>query len=78
MASLLEHHLWFLLLLLMPISTMAQNVSIGESLMAGNDMSSWKSTSGEFAFGFQQIEKGNYLLTIYFNKIPIRQRGVES
>ena len=40
--------------------------------MAEDDMSSWKSTSGEFAFGFQHIENGNYLLTIYFNKIPER------
>nr|POE58928.1 g-type lectin s-receptor-like serine/threonine-protein kinase lecrk2 [Quercus suber] len=30
----------------------------------------WASPSGDFAFGFQQIGKGGYLLAIWFNKLP--------
>ncbi|KAL5766739.1 hypothetical protein ACOSP7_017356 [Xanthoceras sorbifolium] len=73
MAFPLLHVLCILLLLLLPHFTAAQpykNISLGESLTAGNGDSSWNSPSGEFAFGFQQIEKEIFLLAIYFNKIP--------
>ncbi|KAK2641344.1 hypothetical protein Ddye_023107 [Dipteronia dyeriana] len=77
MAFPLVHFLCILLLLLIPHFSTAQsqphkNVSLGESLTAGDehDESSWNSPSGEFAFGFQKIDEGIFLLAIYFNKIP--------
>ncbi|XP_057953544.1 G-type lectin S-receptor-like serine/threonine-protein kinase LECRK3 [Malania oleifera] len=62
-----------LLLLLLPFSTTAQtytNITLGSSLTALNDNSSWKSPSGDFAFGFRQIRTGNFLLALWFDKIP--------
>uniref|UniRef100_A0A5B7AC59 Receptor-like serine/threonine-protein kinase n=1 Tax=Davidia involucrata TaxID=16924 RepID=A0A5B7AC59_DAVIN len=73
MACVLSHPLCFFLLLLLPFSTTAQtykNITLGSSLTARNDNSSWESPSGEFAFGFQQIGTGGFLLAIWFNKIP--------
>ena len=63
----------FLLILLLPYSTTAQtssNQSLGSSLTAQEKDSCWASPSGDFAFGFQQIGKGGYLLAIWFNKLP--------
>ncbi|KAK4608243.1 hypothetical protein RGQ29_001873 [Quercus rubra] len=63
----------FLLILLLPYSTTAQtssNQSLGSSLTAQEKDSYWASPSGDFAFGFQQIGKGGYLLAIWFNKLP--------
>ncbi|XP_062083436.1 G-type lectin S-receptor-like serine/threonine-protein kinase LECRK3 [Humulus lupulus] len=48
-------------------------ISLGSSLIAQlnqNEQSSWQSPSGDFAFGFQQIQKDGFLLAIWFNKIP--------
>ena len=62
-----------LLVLLLPYSTTAQtssNQSLGLSLIAQENGSYWASPSGNFAFGFQQIGNGRYLLAIWFNKIP--------
>nr|POF25841.1 g-type lectin s-receptor-like serine/threonine-protein kinase lecrk2 [Quercus suber] len=62
-----------LLVLLLPYSTTAQtssNLSLGLSLIAQENGSYWASPSGDFAFGFQQIGNGGYLLAIWFNKIP--------
>ena len=62
----------FLLILLLPYSTTAQtssNQSLGSSLTAQEKDSYWASPSGDFAFGFQQIGKGGYLLAIWFNKL---------
>ncbi|XP_030952774.1 G-type lectin S-receptor-like serine/threonine-protein kinase LECRK2 [Quercus lobata] len=61
-----------LLVLLLPYSTTAQtsnNQSLGSSLIAQEKGSYWASPSGDFAFGFQQIGNGGYLLAIWFNKI---------
>uniref|UniRef100_A0A2N9J8R2 Receptor-like serine/threonine-protein kinase n=1 Tax=Fagus sylvatica TaxID=28930 RepID=A0A2N9J8R2_FAGSY len=73
MALALSYLLSFLLLvLLLPYSTIAQtskNQSLGSSLTAQNKDTYWVSPSGDFAFGFQQIVKGGYLLAIWFNKI---------
>ena len=63
--------LLLLLLLLLPASVVAQaysNKTLGSSLTAG-DNESWASESGEFAFGFQEIGTGGYLLAVWFNKI---------
>ncbi|XP_050275851.1 G-type lectin S-receptor-like serine/threonine-protein kinase LECRK2 [Quercus robur] len=62
-----------LLVLLLPYSTTAQtssNQSLGSSLTAQEKGSYWASPFGDFAFGFQQIGNGGYLLAIWFNKIP--------
>ena len=68
------HPLSFLFLVLfLPYFTRAQtskNQSLGSSLTADNKDSYWAAPKGEFAFGFQQIGKGGYLLAIWFNKIP--------
>ncbi|PRQ35226.1 putative protein kinase RLK-Pelle-SD-2b family [Rosa chinensis] len=74
MAFHLLYLLCFIVLVLLPCSTMAQtskNISLGSSLTEQNDdNSSWPSPSGEFAFGFRQIEKDGFLLAIWFDKIP--------
>ncbi|KAL2486025.1 receptor-like protein kinase 1 [Abeliophyllum distichum] len=49
-----------------------RNVTLGSALTANNASSTWLSPSGEFAFGFQKIIPGGYLLAIWFNKIPKR------
>ncbi|KAF2309233.1 hypothetical protein GH714_001292 [Hevea brasiliensis] len=48
------------------------NISLGSSLTAQIDDTHWASPSGDFAFGFQQIENDGYLLAIWFNKVPKR------
>ncbi|OVA20877.1 Protein kinase domain [Macleaya cordata] len=63
----------FLLLLLLPISVIAQtysNISLGSSLTANGDDTSWRSPSGDFAFGFRPLEHNLFLLAIWFDKIP--------
>ena len=43
------------------------------SLLASDDSSSWKSPSGDFAFGFRPLADGSlFLLAIWFEKIPER------
>ena len=64
---------FLLLLLLLPYSTIAQtskNQSLGSSLTAQKENSYWASPSGDFAFGFQQVGNGGYLLAIWFNILP--------
>ncbi|WCJ36978.1 G-type lectin S-receptor-like serine/threonine-protein kinase LECRK3 [Euphorbia peplus] len=70
-------HGYFLLLtlLMLPCSLFAQNkdqLNVGSSLTAGaNAEQPWISPSGDFAFGFYQLEnKDLYLLAIWYNKIP--------
>ncbi|KAJ9145801.1 hypothetical protein P3X46_028136 [Hevea brasiliensis] len=62
-------------LLLLPCLLLAQNtgnIGVGDFLSAGdNRAQSWLSPSGDFAFGFRQLEKKDlYLLAICYNKIP--------
>ncbi|PKI58861.1 G-type lectin S-receptor-like serine/threonine-protein kinase LECRK3 [Punica granatum] len=62
-----------LLLPLLPFAIPAQaqsNITLGSSLIADDRNSSWKSSSGDFAFGFQRIGNGGFLLAIWFDKIP--------
>ncbi|GKV12558.1 hypothetical protein SLEP1_g23685 [Rubroshorea leprosula] len=63
-----------ILLFLLPVCVLAQtsqNISLNSTLTAALDKNdSWKSPSGDFAFGFQQIEAGMFLLAIWFDKIP--------
>ncbi|KAI8529470.1 hypothetical protein RHMOL_Rhmol12G0227000 [Rhododendron molle] len=46
------------------------NITIGSSLTADVNNSSWVSPSGGFAFSFLHIGTGDYLLAIWFNNIP--------
>ncbi|GLU19434.1 hypothetical protein SLE2022_356860 [Rubroshorea leprosula] len=68
------YSLYLILLFLPPVYVVAQayqNITLGSSLTAElNINSSWKSPSGDFAFGFQQIRAGEFLLAIWFDKIP--------
>ncbi|KAA8520292.1 hypothetical protein F0562_014548 [Nyssa sinensis] len=63
-----------LLLLLLPLSAVAQTnstINLGSSLLASEGSSSWRSPSGDFAFGFHRIDNQNlFLLAIWFDKIP--------
>ncbi|KAJ7954941.1 Receptor-like protein kinase [Quillaja saponaria] len=65
-----------LFLTLLPFLTTGQtskNFSLGSSLTALDDDSSYKeSPSGDFAFGFRQIKPDGFLLAVWFNKIPER------
>ncbi|KAG6783428.1 hypothetical protein POTOM_012876 [Populus tomentosa] len=46
-------------------------VPVGASITATDDSPSWLSASGEFAFGFRQLENKDYfLLSIWYEKIP--------
>ncbi|GKU87791.1 hypothetical protein SLEP1_g2132 [Rubroshorea leprosula] len=66
--------LLFLLLLLPPfIVSQTSNVTLGSYLVASKDSPSWKSPSGDFAFGFYQLQnQEQFLLAIWFDKIPNR------
>ncbi|KAI3996680.1 hypothetical protein MKX01_042371 [Papaver californicum] len=65
-------HFPFLLLILLPTVSVAQNVTLGSSLTSGGVANtSWVSPSGDFAFGFRPIQDNNsFLLAIWFDKIP--------
>uniref|UniRef100_A0A7N2RF81 Uncharacterized protein n=1 Tax=Quercus lobata TaxID=97700 RepID=A0A7N2RF81_QUELO len=68
-------HLLVFLLILLPISSIAQNngnVTVGNSLTATDNTTSWLSPSGDFAFGFHPLsnQKDLFLLSIWFDKIP--------
>ncbi|KAK3439472.1 hypothetical protein EUGRSUZ_C04345 [Eucalyptus grandis] len=61
-----------LILVPLPLSTEAQfggNLTLGNSLTANDQNSSWSSPSGEFSFGFRRMGAGAYLLAIWFEKI---------
>ncbi|XP_030969642.1 G-type lectin S-receptor-like serine/threonine-protein kinase RLK1 [Quercus lobata] len=63
------------LLIVQTICVVAQNnsgyVSVGESLIATDDTTSWLSPSGDFAFGFSPLSQNDlFLLSIWFAKIP--------
>lgn len=75
MAFPLLFSLSFLLLLLQPFLTFAQtrgNITIGASLSASQNSSSWLSPNGDFAFGFHSLDsnKDLFLLSIWYAKIP--------
>ncbi|KAL8262950.1 hypothetical protein R6Q59_024299 [Mikania micrantha] len=46
------------------------SISVGASLTATPDARPWLSSSGEFAMGFQQDQDKDFLLSIWFDKIP--------
>ena len=45
------------------------SIELGSSIAAGTN-SSWRSPSGDFAFGFYALVSGHYLVGIWFDKIP--------
>ncbi|KAK1591079.1 hypothetical protein Q3G72_002011 [Acer saccharum] len=47
------------------------NISLGSSITAGSN-TSWRSPSGDYAFGFYPISGGLYLAGIWFDKIPAK------
>ncbi|GKC22884.1 G-type lectin S-receptor-like serine/threonine-protein kinase LECRK3, partial [Tanacetum coccineum] len=66
-------HLIFLTTFLHSLAAQRTNgsVSVGASLTATTDGTSWLSPSGEFAFGFQQVQGNeNFLLSIWYDKVP--------
>ncbi|KAE8037039.1 hypothetical protein FH972_009665 [Carpinus fangiana] len=72
---LLLPNLFASLLILLPISAVAQNngnITVGSFLTATDNSSSWLSPSGDFAFGFRPLSDKNdlFLLSIWFAKIP--------
>ncbi|KAL8262951.1 hypothetical protein R6Q59_024300 [Mikania micrantha] len=73
MALLPLHLIISLTILLQFVAAQQPNgsVSVGSSLTATPDANPWLSTSGEFAFGFQQVQgTDNFLLSIWYDKIP--------
>ncbi|ESW29133.1 hypothetical protein PHAVU_002G046100 [Phaseolus vulgaris] len=47
----------------------ANSTQLGSSIVAGTN-SSWRSSSGDYAFGFFHFGSGRYLVGIWFDKIP--------
>ncbi|XP_021676545.2 G-type lectin S-receptor-like serine/threonine-protein kinase LECRK3 [Hevea brasiliensis] len=65
----------FSLLFLLPSFALAQNggnLTVGASLTASDQNSSWLSPSGDFAFGFRQLNNSVdlFLLAIWYDNIP--------
>ncbi|XP_047066509.1 G-type lectin S-receptor-like serine/threonine-protein kinase LECRK3 [Lolium rigidum] len=60
----------FLLLLSISSAQAQVNISRGSSLTPQGPNTSWLSPSGDFAFGFRQVEgNSNYLLAVWFSNI---------
>uniref|UniRef100_A0A2N9F677 non-specific serine/threonine protein kinase n=1 Tax=Fagus sylvatica TaxID=28930 RepID=A0A2N9F677_FAGSY len=57
-------------LLVPAIAQVYNNISVGSALFAIDDNSTWTSPSGDFAFGFRRLEQDQFLLAIWFAKIP--------
>ena len=78
MALSILHHARLLLIFVLPswplvFSQANHEIRLGSSLIASESVSSssWRSPSGEFAFGFHQLGDQNlFLLAIWFDKIP--------
>ncbi|WVZ12669.1 hypothetical protein V8G54_017199 [Vigna mungo] len=45
------------------------SIQLGSTILAGTN-SSWRSSSGDYAFGFYHLTSGRYLVGIWFDKIP--------
>ncbi|KAH6811423.1 hypothetical protein C2S51_025185 [Perilla frutescens var. frutescens] len=55
-----------------PICSVAQNISINDSVTAAETSRPWRSPNGDFAFGFQQLQSNSdhFVLSIWLDKIP--------
>ncbi|KAL6564611.1 hypothetical protein OROMI_016061 [Orobanche minor] len=53
------------------LSQTTRNLTVGASINATESSKPWLSSSGDFAFGFQQLQNNNtfYVLSIWFTKI---------
>ncbi|XVF77432.1 hypothetical protein PTKIN_Ptkin14bG0042600 [Pterospermum kingtungense] len=72
-SSLFHNHLFLISIVWILTTVHAQgNITAGASLYANDKSMPWKSPSGDFAFGFLPIpdEKDQYLLAIWYDKIP--------
>ncbi|KAB5565150.1 hypothetical protein DKX38_005204 [Salix brachista] len=59
------------LLQLMAVAQTDGSNPVGASITANDDAPPWLSSSGEFAFGFRQMENKDYFwLSIWYEKIP--------
>nr|GMD19348.1 G-type lectin S-receptor-like serine/threonine-protein kinase RLK1 [Ipomoea batatas] len=65
---------FLIFVLLFPFHTFAQNnIAVGSTLIATDSTKPWLSPSGDFAFGFSQIEgKNQFLLCIWYANINER------
>ncbi|KAM3323281.1 G-type lectin S-receptor-like serine/threonine-protein kinase LECRK3 [Capsicum chacoense] len=68
-----EAYLKLFVLVIFPLHILAQTkftIPLGSSLTANEEITPWLSQSGDFAFGFKQIQGQNqFLLCIYYAKI---------
>ncbi|GFP94412.1 g-type lectin s-receptor-like serine/threonine-protein kinase rlk1 [Phtheirospermum japonicum] len=69
--------LLFTALILFPFPTFSQitgNITVGSSITAAESSNPWLSPSGDFAFGFQQLQNNTnlFVLAIWFARIPDR------
>ncbi|GMN26561.1 hypothetical protein TIFTF001_001336 [Ficus carica] len=69
-SSFLSLLLFSLLLLSSTNAQTYKNISLGSSFTTQDKNPFWVSPSGEFAFGFQNVEPDGFLLAIWFDKIP--------
>ncbi|KAF3432064.1 hypothetical protein FNV43_RR26803 [Rhamnella rubrinervis] len=71
---LLPYPIFFLLILpyfiVINAQTINGNISLGLSLTAGNSSALWLSPSEDFAFGFHKLDDDNFLLAIWYYKLP--------
>ncbi|TKY71184.1 G-type lectin S-receptor serine/threonine-protein kinase RLK1 [Spatholobus suberectus] len=61
--------LFVALLLCSYVPRNANSIELGSSIVAGTN-SSWRSSSGDYAFGFYHLVSGSYLVGIWFDQIP--------
>ncbi|CAJ1925505.1 unnamed protein product [Sphenostylis stenocarpa] len=59
------------ILLFFNVRRSASSIELGSSIVAGSGTnSSWRSSTGDYAFGFYRLASGHYLAGIWFDKIP--------
>ena len=72
-SALAPFHFLLVLVITLLVPAIAQvynNISVGSALFATDDNSTWTSPSGDFAFGFRRLGQDQFLLAIWFAKIP--------
>ncbi|KAF3431005.1 hypothetical protein FNV43_RR25735 [Rhamnella rubrinervis] len=72
MAVTMLHHVCIFLLLLQSLLQYAQTIRIELSSSLATDSSPWRSSNGDFAFGFHRLEDQSqlFLLAIWYDRIP--------
>ncbi|KAL6564614.1 hypothetical protein OROMI_016064 [Orobanche minor] len=72
MAHLLVLFITITLFPFLTLSETTEKLTVGASINATESSKPWLSSSGDFAFGFQQLQNNNtfYVLSIWFAKIP--------